>query len=251
MTQNEQGKFPTKTPAEYRVEEDELISNPETRVPIIVCLDCSFSMRQQRRLERMMEGLEVFCREMAEDTIARDSVAVCIISYGGSMARVERDFTPPKRLLEKGLPRLTANGETPLADAVMTAMENLKTILARYDDNGISHYRPWLILIGDGDESRSSKELDEAAALLKAESDAKHLNVLCITVGDENKMECASLMKLSPDGKVQYLRDLKFREFFSWLSRSIQKTSQSMSGEEVYYEPTVTWGEIVERNSGK
>ena len=40
---------------------------------------------------------------------------------------------------------------------------------------------------------------------------------------------------------------MKFREFFAWLSRSIEKTSQSMSGEEARYEPTATWGEVLER----
>ena len=100
----------------------------------------------------------------------------------------------------------------------------------------------------DGDESRSSRELEEAAAALRKESEAKRLNVLCVTIGDEAQLECSSLMRLAPDGRVQYLRDLKFREFFGWLSRSIQKTSQSLSGEEVSYEPTVTWGEIIERS---
>ena len=54
-------------------------------------------------------------------------------------------------------------------------------------------------------------------------------------------------MKLAPDGRVHYLRDLKFKEFFSWLSRSIEKTTMSMQGEEVYYEPTTQWGDILGR----
>lgn len=192
----------------------------------------------------MLEGLQKFRREMAADLIACQSVELCLISFGGDQAVVERDFTPPDRL---EISHLIADGGTPLADAVMTALENLEKRKIRYDDNGNSYYRPWLILVGDGDESGSSQALDRAAAVLKAESDAKHLSVLCVTVGDEDKIECSSLMKLAPDGKVQYLRDLKFGEFFSWLSRSIQKTSQSMSGEEVYFAPTTSWGEILER----
>lgn len=236
-------KFPVLTPDEYMVDEEELATNPEKRTPIIVCVDCSYSMLQKQRLQKVVEGLEVFCRDMAADEIASQSVELCIISYGGTEARVERDFTPPERFR---LPVLTAAGETPLADAVMTALEALERRRKRYIDNGNAWFRPWLILIGDGDESRSSQKLDEAAAILKEESDAKHLNVLCVTVGDESRMECASLMKLSPDGRVQYLRDMKFREFFSWLSRSIEKTSQSLQGEEVYYEPTSTWGEVIQ-----
>ena len=68
---------------------------------------------------------------------------------------------------------------------------------------------------------------------------------LCVTVGDKENMKCDSLLKLSPDHKVHYLQDLKFQEFFTWLSRSIQKSAMSMTGEEVYYDPTTTWGEIL------
>lgn len=244
MSEEKRSKFPEKTPQQYLLEEEELSSNSERRAPITVCVDCSFSMRQQHRLERVMEGLADFCADMAADLIACQSVELSIVSFGGEEAVVERDFTPPDRM---ELPHLTASGETPLADAVMTALKNLEERKRRYADNGNSFYRPWLILISDGDETCSAAELDRAAAILRQESEEKHLSVLCVTVGDADQMEYNSLMKLAPDGKVHYLRDLKFREFFSWLSRSIQKTTLSMSGEEVFYDPTTTWGEILEK----
>lgn len=110
MSENHRSKFPVKTPQEYLLEEEELSSNSEPRVPIIVCVDCSFSMRQQHRLERVLEGLEDFCADMAADPIACQSVELCIVSFGGEQAVVERDFTPPDRMQ---LPKLTASGETP------------------------------------------------------------------------------------------------------------------------------------------
>lgn len=242
MSEQGRSKFPEKTPQEYLLEEEALSSNSERRTPITVCIDCSFSMLQQRRLERVMEGLADFCRDMAVDPIASQSVELCIVSFGGEGAFVEQDFTAPDRIQ---LPRLRASGETPLADAVMTALANLDMRKRRYADNGNSYFRPWLIVIGDGDETQSAAELEKAAAVLKAEYENKRLSVLCVTVGDKDHMECDSLMKLSPERKVHYLRDLKFREFFNWLSRSIQKTTLSMSGEEVFYDPTTTWGEIL------
>lgn len=45
MKNGARNKFPQKTPEEYLLEEEELSSNSETRVPIILCVDCSFSMR--------------------------------------------------------------------------------------------------------------------------------------------------------------------------------------------------------------
>ena len=169
MPTNARGKFPNKTPEDYLLEEGDLASNPETRTPVIICVDCSYSMRQQQRLDRVLEGLDTFCRDMERDPIARDSVELCLISYGGSMARVERDFATPDRLLEQGLPKLAAAGATPLADAVLTALENLELRKRRYRDNGITWYRPWLILIGDGDESQSPKELLLAEHLIQSD----------------------------------------------------------------------------------
>lgn len=105
-----QEKYPVKTPQQYILEDEDLINNAETRAPITVCVDCSFSMRQQHRLDRVMEGLESFCRELSANETACASVELCIVSYGGTMARVEQDFTPPDRVR---LPKLTAAGETP------------------------------------------------------------------------------------------------------------------------------------------
>lgn len=242
MSREQRSKFPEKTPEEYLLEEEELCRNSERRTPITVCIDCSYSMRQRGRLGKVMEGLKKFCQEMADDAVASQSVELCIISFSGDMAVVERDFTAPDSIT---LPDLVADGETPLGDAVKTALENLEMRKRRYADNGNSYFRPWLIIIGDGDETRSAAELEEAAAILREESDNKHISVLCVTVGDRENMKCDSLLKLSPDHKVHYLQDLKFQEFFTWLSRSIQKNAMSMTGEEVYYDPTTTWGEIL------
>lgn len=226
------------------LEEEELVSNTENRTPVIFCLDCSFSMRQQRRLDRVMEGLKEFCRDMAKDPVAGLSVEVCVVSFGGEEPKLVMDFTSPRNI---ELPTLKADGRTPLTKGIQLALDTLDARKVRYDQNGITIYRPWLIIIGDGDDTGSRKELEQMAAVLKTESDAKHLNVLCITVGDENQICYSSLMKLSPNGKVQYLKDLKFREFFAWLSRSMEKTSRSMGHEEPLYEPTVTWAELLER----
>lgn len=45
----------------------------------------------------------------------------------------------------------------------MTALAALEERKRRYGDNGNTYFRPWLILIGDGDEDRSSASLDQAA----------------------------------------------------------------------------------------
>ena len=43
---------------------------------------------------------------------------------------------------------------------------------------------------------------------------------------------------------AEKLKGLKFKDFFSWLSRSVSAISQSMAGENVELEPTSDWGSL-------
>lgn len=244
MSTNEKTRYPKQTAAEYRLDETELASNPERRAPIEICIDTSFSMRDQNRIEKVLEGLEKFCDDMKKNPIACYSVELSIISYGGDSARVEKDFTSPRKMV---IPKLEAEGGTPLADAVNLALENLEQRKIRYNDNGVSFYRPWIIIIGDGDDDFSTKELKAAANKLLEEHTAKHINVLCVAIGKEENINSSnsSLRLLSPDNKVHYLKDMRFNDFFSWLSHSIERVSESLGHEEAELIPTDSWETIL------
>lgn len=239
-------RYPAYDPQKYRLTEQQMIENPQTRVPVILSIDCSFSMLQKGRLQSVLGGIETFRQKMVEDIIAQDSVEVAVVSYGGTQAIVEQDFTP---VTEMKIPQLEAKGETPLTDAVKLSLELLADRLSRYNANGISYYRPWLILIGDGDDQNAGRELVKVARELREMSEKKQVSVLCITVGERNDISYSSLMELSPDGQVQYLEDMKFEGFFSWLSESMKKVSNSLCGEDILYPQTSTWGELLSRES--
>ena len=59
MASSKKPKYPVETPEESKISLTELANNPESRTPIIVCVDCSYSMLQNGRLYKMMEGLEL------------------------------------------------------------------------------------------------------------------------------------------------------------------------------------------------
>ena len=60
---------------------------------------------------------------------------------------------------------------------------------------------------------------------------SKKLTVFPIGIGDESDM--STLNSFSPKRPALRLQGLKFREFFSWLSQSVSRVSQSMPGESV------------------
>lgn len=232
------------SPADYRLDEDQLANNPNIRLPIVICVDTSYSMRWSSRLDEAVKGLRTFYNNMCSSYYARDSVEVCIISYGGKQAKIEQEFRSMEQTHFDDL-KLEADGETPLIDAVNLALDVLEERKGRYKDNGNTWYRPWLLFIGDGDETEAPTLVARTAAKLKEECARKHLNVLCVTVGNKNSLQYSTLKNLSPENKVYYLPDMNFTDFFQWLSRSIERTSQSLQSEEIQLEPTTGWGEIL------
>ena len=46
MASSKKPKYPVETPEESKISLTELANNPESRTPIIVCVDCSYSMLQ-------------------------------------------------------------------------------------------------------------------------------------------------------------------------------------------------------------
>ena len=220
---------------ELRLRSEELAQNPSTRVPIVLCVDTSYSMSIDNRIGQMNDGIQRFLHDMARDQIAADSVELCVVAYGGAEPREVSTF---RSIVNARLQPMEAAGGTHLYQGVRMAWQNLQERLQEYQESGIDYYRPWLIIIGDGNDDSPSWQLDRLGESLLGETRQKHINILAINIGDERH---DMLDRLSPDGHAHKLHDLKFHEFFSWLSRNVQKMSQSLAGEESEMEPTISW----------
>lgn len=70
----------------------------------------------------------------------------------------------------------------------------------------------------------------------------RKLTIFPIAIGDETDL--SALNKFSPKRPALKLQGLKFGEFFSWLSKSVSKTSQSTPGESVKLDPVSGWAEL-------
>ena len=77
---------------ELRLRSEELAQNPSTRVPIVLCVDTSYSMSIDNRIGQMNDGIQRFLHDMARDQIAADSVELCVVAYGGAEPREVSSF---------------------------------------------------------------------------------------------------------------------------------------------------------------
>lgn len=188
--------------------------NPEPRCACVLVLDNSGSMAGHK-IDHLNEGVRFFREELLSDALAAKRVEVAVVSFGPVVER--HDFASPADFHP---PQLLPEADTPMGAACRRAIEMIEARKKVYRANGISFYRPWIILMTDGGPTDS---INEAAAAIRAGEEAKKFAFFAIGVDDANMDKLAEL-SFRPARK---LRGTSFKEFFLWLSSSMKSVSQS------------------------
>ncbi len=219
---------------------DDLASNPTPRVPVCLCLDTSGSMMGSP-INELNEGIKLFYDAIKDDEVALYSADIAIVTFGNGGVQIVRDFTGLS--IDDSLPNLSANGGTPMGEAVNLALEILEKRKSEYRSKGVDYYQPWLILMTDGMPD-SMAALETPVAKTCELINNKKLTIFPIGIGESADMNV--LARFSPKRPPLRLQGLKFKEFFAWLSQSVSRTSQSTPGESVKLDVDGIkgWGEL-------
>lgn len=207
--------------------DNDLADNPSTRVPVILCLDTSGSMGGDP-IDELNKGVQLFYDAIRDDEVAVYAADIGIVTFGDTASCLS-DFTGISD--QSSAPTLTASGLTPTGEAVNMALDMLERRKREYKNNGIEYFQPWLVLMTDGKPNGSSSELARAITRTTDMEANRKLTIFPIGIGSEADMD--SLSQFSHKRSPLKLQGLKFREFFSWLSKSVSTTSQSTPGETI------------------
>lgn len=228
-------------------DEVHLATNPEPRCPCVLLLDVSGSMLTvvdgdteetgqlvqqdgntyrvvrggKSRMDLLNEGLRVYQQELLADALASQRVEVSIITFGRTVKTVlpfviANEFTPPT---------LAADGETPMGQAILHALEAVASRKRQYRQNGLHYYRPWIFFITDGEPTDA---WHEAAEKIHEGEKNKAFAFFAVGVPGAN---FDVLQKISVRTPLS-LKGYSFREMFQWLSQSQRSVSHSNPGEE-------------------
>jgi uncharacterized protein YegL len=202
---------------------EELVSNPTARVPVCLCLDTSGSMNGTP-IKELNEGVRTFIDELKKDEVAKYSAEVCVVTFGDH-PKTELDFAS---LMSQNIPTLGAYGNTPMGKGVELALDLLDKRKREYAEAGVDYYQPWLVLMTDGVPTDS---IDDAVKRTLELINNRKLTIFPIAIGSSADM---SVLKMfSPARTPLRLNGLNFSDFFSWLSKSVSRVSQSIPGQEV------------------
>ncbi|MGL6338235.1 MAG: vWA domain-containing protein [Waterburya sp.] len=211
----------------------EFVENPEPRCPVILLCDTSGSMDGEP-INALNKGLIAFQRDVYKDEIASLRVEIALITF------------PPVRLTQNFVtiddfspPKLTADGVTPMGEAIEYALDLLEQRKETYKANGVQYYLPWVFLITDGVPTDSW----ENAAQRIREMEAQR-RMLFFPVGVEGADMNILRQIATPERLPLLLNDLDFTQMFLWLSDSMKRVSSSKVGSGMVELPPIGWSRI-------
>lgn len=216
---------------DFTLLKNDLIENPTARCACALVLDASSSM-DGAPINELNAGVAQFINELRGDDFASYAVEVGIFTFGNDV-REAVPFTPAYQI--RDCAPLRAMGGTPMGEAVELAIERLAQRKADYKKAGVSYYQPWLVLMSDG---APTDDWQTAAKRLRKLAEERKVTVLAIGIGEGAALEILGQFSTRP---AKLLPGMKFREFFQWLSQSMERVSQSTPGAGVSLASTDSW----------
>ena len=207
-----------------------LAENPEPRCACVLLLDTSGSMKGNP-IKELNKGLQTFKDVLMKDDVAPKRVEVAVVTFDGSV-KVVQDFVTVDGFEP---PELTTGSLTFMGTAIHKALDMVEERKQQYRANGVKYFRPWVMLITDG-EPQGEKEdvVARASTRIKDAERGKHVVFYAVAVAEADMARLEDIAGKPP----LKLAGLKFVELFQWLSDSMAGVAKTKPGEEQLALPT-------------
>jgi len=219
----------------------ETATNYEQKCLCILVLDVSGSM-SGKPIAELNRGLQEFYKEVAEDDTTSQKLEVSLITFNNIVKTVQE----PALVENFTMPTLKAEGSTAMVNAVNEAIDKVAARKQWYKDSGQNYYRPWIILMTDG-EPDDDQDVNKLANRIKADTAeaATGKKYVFLPIGVEGA-NMAILDKIAGTIKGKQIGPMKlkgtnFKSFFQWLSASMGTIVESNEGDQVNLADPNSW----------
>lgn len=194
-------------------------SNVDPRQICILLLDVSGSMFGAP-IKALNRGYESFRHYTAKDPVASLRVEAAVVEFDSS-ARIA---VPMQEASALPAHTFSERGSTNLADAIDMALDMAESRKKEFKNAGLEYFRPWIVVMSDG-EPNGGPKLDAAVARLESAKRDRAVTVFSIGIGE--KADMVKLGTLSAPRPAARLDGLRFEEFFEWLTKSLSLTAST------------------------
>ncbi|GHV12133.1 hypothetical protein FACS1894219_04480 [Clostridia bacterium] len=206
----------------YRQDPDTVENLNERHVPCIIMLDVSGSMCDNNAIDLLNEGIKSF----KEQTLAYDArkstiIDVSVVSFGGNGVQLVQNFKP---IRDMSTPILSANGGTPLGEAIDFSLRLMRERKNLYRQKKCNDLRGWIFCITDGMPTDDSSIWSSAVQDLHTAVNERSVIALCTAVGE---FQTDKMIEMFGEKSCLRLAGLDFTDYFQFVSNSIGKISDS------------------------
>lgn len=217
--------------------------NFEQKCLCVLVLDTSGSMNSNGAIDELNRGLQTFKDVTMQDPTTRDRLELSIVSFNSKVEEVQKaDILP-----NVNMPTLVASGQTKIVEAIEKAQSIVEDRKQYYKSQGIPYYRPWIVVMTDGDPYPAGQDIDGIATKIQADADNKKYVFFIIGIGNDVQDSTLTTLAASQWPAVR-MSDVRFEEFFTWLSASTQAVvtpSQDTDSTTAETPNINTWGGFV------
>lgn len=183
--------------------------NSDAKLAIAFLLDCSGSMKG-KPIEEVNQGLQDFADFIKDNQIARHRLDVTIISFGETVTVLQENVSAD----DLQPPMLQASGETPMGEAILTALEILDQQKQFYKAEDIEYIKPIIICLTDGQPTDKDKFRTATQELLFAEAQ-NSVSFYCIGC---NQADMTVMQNMQTKHKPMSMNTLDIGKFFKLVS---------------------------------
>ena len=177
------------------------------------------------KLDNLNEGLKAFYEEIENDETTSQRLELSVVTFNDIVTTIQE----PALISNCAVPELEADGDTALVDAVYEAIDMVTARKKWYKSTGQPYYRPWIILMTDG-EPNEGQDISSLSQRIKQDTADKRYEFLPIGVDNANMSILQSIQGNIPAMK---LKGAKFSSFFKWLSASMGTVVTADEGQKV------------------
>lgn len=207
--------------------------NYEQKCCCVLVLDVSSSMAGNS-IDQLNLSIQSFHEDIQKDSTTANRLEVAVVEFSSTVSTL----VDPSLAENFKMPILTTKGSTALVDGVREGIRIVQSRKVWYKQTGQPYYRPWVILITDGepdsgqDVTGLSKEIQKGVA-------ARDFFFFALGVQRANM---TTLSRISDPGfPPAPLDGLKFGEFFDWLSASLTGAVNSKDGDKLDLPSPASW----------
>lgn len=205
--------------------------NNAKRMPVVLLLDTSFSMRFKSdngisKIEQLNRAILELFEFIKLNPKLRDSVEICMMTFNSSFSSDSFSLVS-----HKVAPRLTAKfGSTHMSTPIRSALSKIEQRKKEYRENGIHCYRPIVILLTDGGDSFfDQREYERVKQEVAVATKYKHLHFVARLIAgkflDYDKLD--ALQGFDSEIPAEKINVDDFASFFKMVSNSIEQVSNS------------------------